>query len=115
MGEACAKGLGVPKDARESARWHRRAAEQGHHWSMYKLGALHQEGVGAERSAGEARKWYERAAERGNPKAPEALSRLAMRRERRHGTAGKRKMPASPSRSRAAAWSRRGRDDALGL
>ena len=113
MGEACAKGAGVPKDARESARWHHRAAEQGHHWSMYKLGEMHQEGVDVARSAGEARKWYERAAERGNPKAPEALSRLEVRREHRHGVAGRRMMPAPPSRIRAGGLARRGQDDLL--
>ena len=115
MGEACAKGLGVPKDAGESARWHHRAAEQGHRWSMYKLGEMHQEGVGVARSAGEARKWYERAAEHGNPKAPEALSRLELRRERRHSAAGQRMMPIPPSRIRAEGLARRGLDDALGL
>ncbi len=77
MGEACAKGVGVPKDARESARWHRRAAEQGHHWSMYKLGKLYEKGAGVLRSAAKAREWYTRAAGSGNPKTAQALQASA--------------------------------------
>ena len=82
MGGACAKGASAPKDARESARWHHRAAEQGHHWSMYKLGELQEKGAGVLWSAAKAREWYARAAENGNPKAAQALQTMDVSRER---------------------------------
>ena len=53
----------------ESAKWLRRAADQGCLSAMNNLGFLCQYGWGGERNIDEAVKWYRAAAEKGDPKA----------------------------------------------
>ena len=46
LGEAYAKGEGVPKDHVEAARWFWRAAKQGHASAQYNLGVMYANGEG---------------------------------------------------------------------
>ncbi|WP_170936973.1 MULTISPECIES: SEL1-like repeat protein [Rhodomicrobium] len=66
----------MPVDERlsKAARWFRRAAENGHAPSQYRLAILYEKGRGAPKSLAEAARWYGLAAEQGHV---EAMSRLA--------------------------------------
>jgi TPR repeat protein len=55
--------LGVPRDAVEAAKWHRKAADQGHATAQHTLGVMYANGQGVPKDAGEAVKWYRKAAD----------------------------------------------------
>ncbi len=61
-----------------AARWFRRAAENGHVPSQYRLATLYELGQGAPKDPAEAMRWYERAAEHGNIKAMHNLAVLSI-------------------------------------
>ena len=69
-------GDGVAKDAREAARWYKKAAEQGDATGQHNLGALYAHGKGVPKDAGQAGYWYRKAAEQGDALAQAALARL---------------------------------------
>src|SRR5262249_3190565 len=52
------KGLGVPRELVEAAKWYRKAAEQGDVQAQYSMGLLSENGTGTPRDPDEARKWY---------------------------------------------------------
>ncbi len=59
------KGLGVPQDSRQAARWYRLSAEQGHAQAQYNLGLLYDNGLGVLQDYKEAAKLYRLSAEQG--------------------------------------------------
>lgn len=59
-----------------AVRWFRRAAENGHVPSQYRLATLYELGSGTPRNYTEASKWYRRAAEAGHVKAMHNLAVL---------------------------------------
>lgn len=59
-------GRGMPKDEVKSFIWYRKAAEQGHEYSVYIVGVMYLRGLGVPKDEGEAVKWYRKAAEQGN-------------------------------------------------
>ena len=61
VGEIYEKGLGVPPDYTEAARWYRRAAEGGNARAASNLGYLYEQGLGVKRDPAEAVAWYRRA------------------------------------------------------
>ncbi len=65
LGVMYSKGIGVPQDLREAAKWYRRAAEQGFVYAQYNLGLMYRKGEGVPQDDREAVKWYRRAAEQG--------------------------------------------------
>jgi len=52
----------VPKDAREAAKWCRRAAENGHSQAQFCLGQLYRDTNGVPQNYLEAHKWFNLAA-----------------------------------------------------
>ncbi|NJM35589.1 MAG: SEL1-like repeat protein, partial [Rhodomicrobium sp.] len=62
----------------KAARWFRRAAENGHAPSQYRLATLYELGQGAPKDQAEAMKWYEHAAEKGHVKAMHNLAVLSV-------------------------------------
>lgn len=66
MGTAYDEGLGKPTDAEAAARWHRRAAEDGHVLAAHNLGNAYAAGRGVPRDPQEAVKWWTFAAEAGD-------------------------------------------------
>ncbi len=66
MGTAYDEGLGKPVDAEAAARWHRRAAEEGHVLAAHNLGNAYAAGRGVPRDPQEAVKWWTLAAEAGD-------------------------------------------------
>lgn len=54
-------GRGVPRDAKMSAFWYRKAADQGDPGAQNQLGFLYSSGIGVPADQAEALKWYERA------------------------------------------------------
>jgi len=48
---------------KESAKWMRKAAEQGHGMAQYTLGSIYSHGMGVAKDATEAAKWFRKAAE----------------------------------------------------
>ena len=72
------KGLWVPKDLAEAAKWYRLAAEQGLAQAQYTLGWMYDEGVGVLENYQEAAKWYRLAAEQGNAEAQNNLANLCL-------------------------------------
>jgi TPR repeat protein len=69
LGLIYGRGLGVPKDLRESFRWHQKAAEQGYGLAQYYLGLMFADGEGVLKDAVEGGKWVRKAAEKGVPAA----------------------------------------------
>lgn len=63
------KGLGVPRDFNEGARWTRMAADQGNAKAQYNLGILHLSGEGAPMLPDYAMQWFVKAADQGYAKA----------------------------------------------
>jgi TPR repeat protein len=76
LGVLYAKGLAVPQDFRQAARWYRLAAEHGHSLAQCNLGALYEVGKGVGQNDGEAIRWYRSAAEQGNPGGQNNLGRM---------------------------------------
>ncbi|MGB0086501.1 MAG: SEL1-like repeat protein, partial [Rhodomicrobiaceae bacterium] len=62
----------------KAARWFRRAAENGHAPSQYRLATLYELGQGAPKDPAEAMRWYQRAAENGHIKAMHNLAVLSI-------------------------------------
>jgi len=61
-------------DYKESAKWFRKAAEQGHVEAQCRLGAYHLKGLGdVEKDNNEAMKWFRKAAEQGHAEAQHEL------------------------------------------
>ena len=69
VGIAYAEGRGVPRDAKEAARWYRIGAEQGHTEAQFFLGVALDRGSGVPQNKAEAAQWYERAADAGYMRA----------------------------------------------
>ena len=76
LGWAYANGKGVGKDDAESAKWYRKAAEQGHANAQNKLGFAHANGQGVPRDEAEAARWFRKAAEQGNATAQSNLGAM---------------------------------------
>jgi hypothetical protein len=66
VGEIYEKGLGVPPDYVEAAKWYRRAAESGNARAASNLGYLYEQGLGVRKDPAEAVAWYRRATGAGN-------------------------------------------------
>jgi uncharacterized caspase-like protein len=61
VGEIYERGLGIPPDHAEAARWYRLAAEQGYAPAQLNLGQLLEQGLGVPRDVPAALEWYRRA------------------------------------------------------
>lgn len=59
-------GKGVPRDANESIKWFRLAADQGDAQAQYNLGIAYDQGNGVSKSVAEAFRWFLRAALQGH-------------------------------------------------
>lgn len=66
LGETYQKGIGVPKDLQQAARWYRLAAEQGYTLAQVQLASMYLRGEGVPKQAERAAEWYEKAAEKGH-------------------------------------------------
>jgi TPR repeat protein len=62
----------------KAARWFRRAAENGHVQSQYRLATLYELGQGVDKDYSQAINWYRRAAENGHVKAMHNLAVLSI-------------------------------------
>jgi hypothetical protein len=69
-------GRGVERDLANAATWYRKAAEQGHVGSQYRLAVMYDEGTGLPRDTGKAAKWYHRAAKQGHGPAQNAIGTM---------------------------------------
>ena len=56
---------GVERSYETAASWYRRAADQGHAPSQFKLGWMYRKGIGVDEDDETAVMWYQRSAERG--------------------------------------------------
>jgi TPR repeat protein len=65
LGDAYAKGQGVPRDFAQAAAWYRRAADQGNADAQYSLGEMYYAGDGVSEDQVEAAGWFRKAAESG--------------------------------------------------
>lgn len=63
------RGMGVPKNDRETAKWWRKAAKRGYATAQTNLGNMYQFGLGVPKNYKEAAKWYRYAARKGDVKA----------------------------------------------
>jgi TPR repeat protein len=63
-------------DLAESARWLRKAAEQGEVQAQISLGTMYSKGVGVQKDSAEAVRWYRKAADQGNSVAQHNLAIL---------------------------------------
>ena len=77
-GNGVDRQLPVNERLSKAARWFRRAAENGHAASQYRLATLYELGQGAPKNAAESMIWYERAAEKGHVKAMHNLAVLSI-------------------------------------
>ena len=68
------EGHGVPRDAREAARWYEAAAEAGAHDMAVKLGWMYLAGEGVERDRAQSELWFGRAIDAGHSPARIALA-----------------------------------------
>ena len=66
LGMMYSNGFGVPEDACESAKWCRKAAEQGYPAAQTRLGNKYRFGDGVPKDATEAANWFHKAAEQGD-------------------------------------------------
>ena len=57
------KGIGVPQDKVEAAKWFLKAAEQGNAEAQLNIGLMYDNGEGVQQDKMEAAKWYRKAAE----------------------------------------------------
>jgi len=89
------RGIGVTKDAAESLRWFRKAAEQGHVQGQYQLGLMLRDGVGCKIDKTEAHMWFNVAAAQGHTQAAGARDDLIQRMTREEKT---------EAEARAVAW-----------
>ncbi len=65
LGECYLSEKFVFQDSNESAKWYRKAADQGYAKAQYNLGIFYFEGIGVEENKAEAVKWYRKAADQG--------------------------------------------------
>ena len=77
-GKGVERQLPVNERLSKAARWFRRAAENGHAASQYRLATLYELGQGAPKDLAESMIWYERAAEKGHVKAMHNLAVLSI-------------------------------------
>ncbi len=77
-GNGVERQLPVNERLSKAARWFRRAAENGHAASQYRLATLYELGQGAPKDTAELIIWYERAAERGHVKSMHNLAVLSI-------------------------------------
>jgi TPR repeat protein len=70
--------LPVGERLSKAARWFRRAAENGHAASAYRLATLYELGQGAPKDSAQSMVWYERAAQKGHVKAMHNLAVLSI-------------------------------------
>lgn len=68
--------FGAQKDEAMAAKWYRAAAEQGHAFAQFRLGASYANGEGLPQDYGQAALWYRKAAENGVPGAQAAMGAL---------------------------------------
>ena len=73
MGVMYVRGLGVPKDYKESARWFKSAAEQGNAGAQFEVGMMYYKGEGVSSDLKESARWFKLAADQGNKQAKKAL------------------------------------------
>jgi len=66
----------VFKDEVESAKWFRKAAEQGHATAQFALGDMYDKGSGVPKNQSEAVKWFRKAAEQGHAIAQSQLGQM---------------------------------------
>jgi len=76
LGVMYRKGLGVPQDSTQAAKWFRKAADLGLAWAQTNLGLMYAAGEGVPQSRAEAVKWIRMAAEQGDDVAQYALGRM---------------------------------------
>ena len=69
LGAMYFKGLGVPQDDAEAARWLRLAAEQGDADAQLIIGTMYRTGRGVPQDDAEAARWFRKAAEQGHADA----------------------------------------------
>jgi uncharacterized protein len=65
LGRAYQDGNGVPQNDELSAKWYRKAAEQGNATAQNNLGIMYRTGSGVEKSKEEGVSWYRKAARQG--------------------------------------------------
>jgi len=70
------RGLDVPQDYQEAARWLLAAANQGHSMAQYSLGGMYYTGEGIPQDYEEAIRWYQASAKQGNVLAQNNLGWL---------------------------------------
>jgi hypothetical protein len=66
LGELYSRGLGVPRDDQEAARWYRLAASGGYVPAQSRLASIYDEGRGVPQNLAIAMKWYRKAALQGD-------------------------------------------------
>jgi len=66
-------GVSILQDFEESAKWYRKAADQGHAEAQSSLGVLYGYGWGVPQDLAESAKWWRKAAEQGDPNAQNRL------------------------------------------
>jgi len=69
-------GIGVPKDPAQTAKWTRKAAEQGHAEAQFRLGFMYTNDYGVPQDYVEAYAWMSVAATNGNEDAKERLPKV---------------------------------------
>jgi TPR repeat protein len=69
-------GFGVSKDYAEALAWFRKAADQGHVFARYMLGAMYASGLGAPKDYAGAVAWYRKAADQGYSQAQVSLGNM---------------------------------------
>ena len=72
------KGEGVPQDDAETAKWFRRAAEQGLAVAQFNFGVAYHKGMGVPQDDAEAVRWFRRAAEQGLAQAQCGLGSMCL-------------------------------------
>ena len=73
LGMMYEKGWGVPQDASEAVKWHRKAAEQGLTVAQYGLASIYHKGHVLPQDHAERAKWLREAAEQGMAEAQHRL------------------------------------------
>jgi TPR repeat protein len=79
LGQAYAKGEGVPQDYAQALIWLRKAADKGDIDAEYGLGQLYLDGHGVAQDEVQAEFWLRKAADRGQGYAIRALAELPKR------------------------------------
>lgn len=70
------RGMGVPRDLKQAARWYRMAAEQGLLKAQVQLASMYAQGEGLAVQLDKAAYWYEKAAEQGEKEAQRQLAEM---------------------------------------